>query len=316
MKRDVQALAYVVLIGAALMLGFAPILVRFSEAGPEATAFWRFAIAAPVLIGAAFWRSGRLPSPGPRKDRVALVLCGVFFGLDMVFWHASITLTTVANATLLANLSPVTVVLASWFLFGEKPEARTALGGVAALIGAACLAGANLGIDPSRLTGDALGAITSVWYAGYILSVRRARASASALRVLVWTTVIGALVAGAATLLMGGDVMPETAAGWAVVALLALVVHVGGQGGMGWALGHVSAGVASVVILVQPVAAGLFGWILFGEALSALQWAGAGLALSGVALARPKSARMASTVSVPAGARSSMGRDPTSGDAP
>ena len=46
-----------------------------------------------------------------------MCLSGVFFALDLAAWHWSIRLTTVANATLLANLAPVFVTLGGVLLF-------------------------------------------------------------------------------------------------------------------------------------------------------------------------------------------------------
>ncbi|MFW6300347.1 MAG: EamA family transporter, partial [Oceanicaulis sp.] len=37
-----------------------------------------------------------------------------------------------------------------------------------------------------------------------------------------------------------------------------------------------------LIILVQPVVAAAAGWVLLGEALAPIQWAGAGLVLLGV----------------------------------
>ena len=42
-----RASALLVLIASAMVLGFAPILVRLADAGPAAAGFWRFAFALP-----------------------------------------------------------------------------------------------------------------------------------------------------------------------------------------------------------------------------------------------------------------------------
>jgi hypothetical protein len=45
-----RRLALIVLIGAAVVLGVAPILVRLGEVGPAAAGFWRGVFALPVLL--------------------------------------------------------------------------------------------------------------------------------------------------------------------------------------------------------------------------------------------------------------------------
>ena len=48
------------------------------------------------------------------------MLSELFFAADLAVWHQSIELTTVSNATLLANFAPIFVVLGSWLLW-RKP---------------------------------------------------------------------------------------------------------------------------------------------------------------------------------------------------
>ena len=59
--------------------------------------------------------------------------------------------------------------------------------------------------------------------------------------------------------------------GWGVLAGLAVICHVLGQGGIVWALGQLPASLSSVVILVQPVVAAGLGWLWLGEALGPLE---------------------------------------------
>jgi drug/metabolite transporter (DMT)-like permease len=64
-----------------------------------------------------------------------------------------------------------------------------------------------------------------------------------------------------------------------------------GQGSIAWALGRLPASIASVTVLVQPVAAAVLAYFIFGEALTPLQAAGGALALAGIVVAQQGSAR-------------------------
>ena len=66
---------------------------------------------------------------------------------------------------------------------------------------------------------------------------------------------------------------------------LAIVAHVLGQGLIVAGVGRTPAALAGVILLIQPVAAGLVAWPLFGETLTLVQLAGAALVLAGVWLA-------------------------------
>ncbi|MBL4726594.1 MAG: EamA family transporter, partial [Rhizobiaceae bacterium] len=105
--------ALIALIIGAIAMGVSPVFVREAEIGPFASAFWRVAIALPVL---AIWARWELKRSG-KKFRLNLsmstVLAGVFFTGDLTFWHLSIVNTTMANATLLLCLAPAWVLIFS-----------------------------------------------------------------------------------------------------------------------------------------------------------------------------------------------------------
>jgi drug/metabolite transporter (DMT)-like permease len=275
------------LVGGAIAIGFAPILVRWSEVGPNATAFWRLILAIPVL-----WLICRHTAAGnlPRRGRGLLAFAGLCFALDLCFWHASIALTSVANATLLANLTPIAVVLFYWLVLGKRPTARFSLGALLALAGAAGLAlggpprGGGTGGSP--LLGDLYGVLTACAYAGYLLAVERARSTAGGFQVMLASTAVAAVITGGVALVSGENFWPGSGTAWAVVAGLALLVHVVGQGGIVWAVGQLPASVSSVVILIQPVVAAGLGWWWLGESLDVLDVGCALLVLAGVLIAR------------------------------
>ena len=274
------------LVCGACAIAFAPIFVRWTGTGAAAAGFWRLGLAIPALaLLTALNRGPGAAGPLGRPTPLAL-LAGLFFALDIGFWHYGIRLTTVANATILANLSPVFVVGGAWLLLKERPGRGFLAGMALALVGTWALAEGSVGrrgLDPAL--GDGLSVITAVWYAAYLLTVRRARASQTASEVMFWSSAVGAPLLLAAALALHERVLPTTVLGWeACVGLGAM--HVIGQGAIAWALGRLPAATASVVILAQPVLAAALGWLIFAEALGAPQIAGGVAALSGVVLAQ------------------------------
>src|SRR5687767_6288515 len=159
---------------AALLLGatfiaLSPIFVRVSETGPTATAFWRVAIAVPVLW-LFYWKSRKTTRRYAGKWPL-LVAAGFAFAGDLAFWHASIQRTSVANSTLLANLASIFVTLAAWAFLRQRPTRLFLAGLGAALLGVLLLVNASLAFSSTGLVGDALGVVTAMFYAGYILAV-------------------------------------------------------------------------------------------------------------------------------------------------
>lgn len=274
--------AVAALVFGACAIGFAPIFVRLTETGPAAAGFWRLFLALPVLAAMAL-RDGGGARTLPSR---AMLVAGLFFALDLSFWHYGVKLTSVANATVLTNLSPVVVTAVAWFAFRERPGRIFLAGLAAALAGAWTMAaGADRGQAVAPMLGDLLSVATAVWYAFYFIAMRQARQAAGASRAMFWSTAASTPVLLAVALAFGERIVPASGAGWLACAGLA-VVHVAGQGSIAWALGRLPASIASVVVLTQPVVAAVAGWILFAEALTPLQMAGGLLTLFGVVVAQ------------------------------
>ncbi|HSW52810.1 MAG TPA: DMT family transporter [Sulfuricaulis sp.] len=279
-------LALPALLTGATAIGLAPIFVRLSELGPVATAFHRLFLALPVL-GLWLWlERRRRPVPVDRPARKWLLITGLVFAADLTAWHWSITLTTVANATLLGNLAPVFVTLAGWALFAQRFSAGFLVAMAIAFAGTVVLVGDSLGFGRARLAGDLLGVLTAVFYAAYILCVARLRAVVSTATVMFWSALVCAIALLPVAVLSGENLLPATLYGWGVLVALAVVSHAGGQGLIAWALAHLSAAFGSVSLLWQPVAAALLAWVILDESLGPWQLTGGVIVLAGIYLGR------------------------------
>lgn len=282
MAPSSRLLPLIVVLVSASILGLAPILVRLTETGPAAAGFWRFVFALPLLLVLV----GRPGGEGVGRPTKWMLLAGLFFALDLSFWHYGIVMTSVANATVLCNLTPVVVTLVGWMFFRERPARLFILALALAMGGAfAMAAGAQKGQGTNPLLGDLFSVSVALWYSGYFLAVKAARATAGALRVTFWATLAGAPFMAAVSLGLGEDMIPATAAGWAACIGMGLM-HVTGQGGVAWALGRLPASVTAVTILIQPIVAAGLGWMVFGETLSPIQALGGVLVLVAIVLAQ------------------------------
>lgn len=289
--------AFALLLVGAAAIAFAPIFVRLSDLGPVSTALWRATLAVPmlgVLLVLVRMRPGAeaaTPGLSPR-EYWRLGLAGFFFAGDLGVWHFSIHYTSVANATLLANLAPIFVTLFGFVLFKDRVTRLFLLGMTVALGGAVVLMGDSLTLSRQSFVGDLLGALTAVFYASYILAIGRLRARLGTVVVMFGSTLATALCLVPLAWLSGEDLWPQTARAWTVLAALALTAQVFGQGLIAYALAHLPAAFSSVSLLFQPVVAALAAWALFGEVLGALQGLGALVVLVGVALARQGSIKV------------------------
>ncbi|WP_421790524.1 DMT family transporter [Hyphobacterium sp.] len=287
----------IMLIAGAVAIGMAAPLVKLSELGPQTVGFWRMALAIPLaFLWMLFDKNPpvREDTPSGVRKWIYLALPGMLFAGDLAFWHAGIKITTVANATFLANLQPVFVVLAAWLIFKENITRQFLMAAALAVFGAALLSVSNLTVAPERWPGDLLSMGTAVWYAAYILAVRQARRFASTGTVIFWTVLVSSPILCLAALGFGEEIWPNTQTDWLVLIGLAVGVQIIGQGGVAFGLGRVPAPVASIIILIQPVVASMAGWLMFNEAFTTLQFGGAALVLAGVYWVQRKSRTSAS----------------------
>lgn len=279
------ALAALLLGGAAI--GGSPIFVRLSEVGPMATAFWRVALALIPLFAFAVTK-GR--SGGAKPERLAdyalLVLPGLMLAADLCAWHLSLHMTSVANATLLANLAPVFVTLIGWILF-RSAVSRIFLAGLAtAMAGIVTLKGGPAALGDGHLQGDSVAVVAAIFYAGYILAIGHLRSRFDTVRIMLWSTASAAVCILPLALFVEGSLLPPSAYGWAILFGLAFVSHAGGQVAITYALAYLPAAFSSLTLLLQPVVAAILAWSLLGEAVGTLQVIGGAVVLVGILIAR------------------------------
>jgi len=292
--------ALIALITGTMALGFAPIIVRLSEVGPIATAFWRMAFALPPLAILMSWEthlppdSGLPPSFPPDsggmkvgwQDYRWLVLAGLFFAGDLTSWHVALHLTTVANSTILANCASLFVTLGAWWFFKQHITLTFILGLAVAFIGAIMLVGAKFSFNSQSWQGDALSVVTAICYASYFLCIKKSRDKFSTFVTMTWVSAVTSLALIPVVLLFGETFFAVTLIGWALLIALAFLTQIGGQTFVAYALAHLPAPFSAVTMLLESVMATLFAWLILSEALTGWQALGGFIVLCGILLAR------------------------------
>jgi drug/metabolite transporter (DMT)-like permease len=281
-----QRLALPALVLGGIAIGFSPIFVRLSELGPIATGFYRLFLALPLLWLWMRWEAGQGAQTVDNIARVRFAVPGLLFAGDILFWHWSITYTTVANATLFANLAPVIVTLGAWLYLHERITAQFLAGLALAMAGAALLVSASVALGARYVLGDGLGVITACFFGTYVLAVARLRDRCPASTIMFYSSVVTCLALLAATLISGESLVPRSANGWIALFALAWISQAMGQGLIAYALGHLPAAFSALVILIEPLTAAILGWLWLGEALGPWQAAGGVIVLAGIIVAR------------------------------
>lgn len=271
----------------ALCIAFSGILVRLADVSPATAALYRCAYALPALGILALRERRRYGPHEPGRGRLALV-AGVFFALDLFFWHHAIAAVGAGIATVLANTQVVFVALVAWLALRERPGPTVVTATAVSLVGLVLISGVMgegaYGDDPPL--GVLFGVLTALAYAGFLLVLRRGNQDLRRPAGPLFDATLSAAAVSAVLGLAVRDIelVPGLAAqGWLVA--LALTAQVVGWLLISVSLARLPAAVTSVVLLIQPGAATALGMLLLDEAPSGIQVAGIVVILAGVAIA-------------------------------
>ena len=269
------------LVGSAL-LALGAMFVRMADTGPIASAFWRMALALPLLAVMAHYG----PKSSARMTPALILIIaasGVLFAADLAAWHLGIMHTKVANATLFGNSASFIFPIYGFVVARVWPARRQVLALLMAAAGAGLLMGRSAELSPEHLVGDLLSLLAGAFYAAYFVAIARARATMAPLPLLAASTLASAVPLLILALALGEQIMPTN---WAPLIAMALCSQVIGQSLMTYALGRVSPLVIGLTLLTQPIVAALTGWLMFSEMLGPLDLVGAALVALALVLVR------------------------------
>ena len=270
------------LLAANVALASGPLFVRLADTGPVAAAFWRLALATPVLVVA-----GLLIQPGAARTGmrliVPLMLAGLAFAGDLASWHLGIVRTTLANATLFGNSATLIFPIYGFLVARAWPNRSQALALALAAIGAALLLGRSAELSSRNLAGDLLSLLAGTLYAVYFIAMARARLRLSALPALAFSSAATLLPLLLLATALGERIVPGN---WTPLVMLALSSQLIGQGLMIHALGRVPPIMVGIALLTQPVIAAGIGWAVYAERPGMLDALGGLLVAAALVLVR------------------------------
>jgi drug/metabolite transporter (DMT)-like permease len=260
-------------------------LIRAADAPSLAIAFWRNALALPVLGAVVLVsRERRREMSGlDRRERRLAVVAGLFLAAHFATWVPSLSFTSVASSVALVATQPVwAALIARWR--GEHVPSLAWWGIGAAMAGTLVLTGVDLSISARALFGDVLALLGGALAAAYVTVGAEARRTVS-------TTVYATACYGvaAAALLAVCAVGRQPVAGYDGRTWLLLVATVLGPQLLGHTLVNrvlatISPVIVSVAILFEIVGAALLAWLAFDEVPPASAVPAALLIAAGVVL--------------------------------
>jgi len=283
------------LFAGAVMISFSPVYVRLVSISPTASAFYRVLLGG-VALTLFLVLTGRKFS-FTKSAWIAVVSAAVFFALDLWFWHRSIIYIGPGLATLLANFQVFFMTAAGVLILRQRPTVAQLLAIPLAMAGLAMI----IGIDWKSLQQDyqigvIFGLLTAVCYAGYMLSMRRARTDAVHAvpsREVAVVSLITALLLGMAAIAEGEALSIPTVNDAVWLACYGLLSQGVGVMFIASSLAKVSTTQVGIALLLQPSLSITWDILFFDRPLTLLEAIGAGIVLAAIYLGSRQSSQQA-----------------------
>ncbi|HIM92988.1 MAG: hypothetical protein CXX69_04420 [Candidatus Thalassarchaeum betae] len=272
MSADSDRRTMLIALAGAVAISFSPVFYVYSDTNPSTGAFFRMLYALPALALLAYLV--RKADTRSSRTRWTAFGAGLILAPDMLSYHSSMIFIGIGIATLIGNSQVIIVTLASWKLFGEKPNPAILLSLPVVIIGLALISGfadpEPYGEDPVK--GVVFGMMAAFFYSSFLILFRYSnRELAPSSSVQLDATVgaaLGLLVLG---LLPLSSVAIEPLElqpiwpghGWLI--LLALLCQVAGWLAIAHALPRLPAAHTSFAILLQPVLTLIWGYFILHQ---------------------------------------------------
>ena len=260
--------------------GVGPLLFLAPSISINSILFYRVLLWPPLLYLIAR-RGGRKIN---KKLFRSVWLPGVLFGVSTIFSFTAIIETSVANATIIGNISTAMVLLAAPRFLNEKISrwqvllAFTSFAGVVAIV----VGAGNTG--GSSLFGDFLALINALTWTFYFISSKRRRVDGvDTWQFLYGVSVIQVLVVVPYSLFTSDDILQISLRDFGFLIAMTLFSGTIGHSFMLWAQKYVDASVSSLILLLGPVISSIGAWLVYSQNISVMQVIGGAVVLASLA---------------------------------
>ena len=272
MTADLDRRTMLVALAGAVAISFSPVFYIYSDTNPSTGALFRMLYALPALALLAFLV--RKADTRSSRTRWTAFGAGLILAPDMLSYHSSMIFIGIGIATLIGNSQVIIVTLASWKLFGEKPNPAILLSLPVVIIGLALISGIAdpepYGEDPVK--GVVFGMMAAFFYSSFLILFRysnRELAPSSSVQLDATAgAALGLLVLGLLPLSSMAieplELQPTWPGhGWLIV--LALLCQVAGWLAIAHALPRLPAAHTSFAVLLQPVLTLVWGYVILHQ---------------------------------------------------
>ena len=272
---------------AGTLFGTAAVLIRLlKDMDVFSIASWRLIIAFLILAATIFFLRKPFGFGLLKRNFVQVLFLGVLLGLHFVLFVSAVMDTTIINATVLVNTTPIWSLLVSVLILGVKPARLAVLGLIVSLLGVTIIAYADVA-SPTfslNLKGDLEALLAAVAEAFYLSYGRDTRRKVPILSLMLFIYMLSTLT------VLAASVVVKSAPVFFTVSLETILILVG-LGILPTTLAHtlyfsslssLKSFETAALALLEPIAATLLGVLIFAEVPSALFILGAVFVSGGI----------------------------------
>ena len=274
---------------AGVLFGTAAIFIRFMpNLDTLSIVFWRLVIACLALVAVLALFKKSFSFDLVRKNLIGLLVLSLFLGLHFTLFVSAVKDTTILNATVLVNTTPIFSMVVSVLLLRLRPSRFSTAGMIISFVGVCIIAYAETvtakgtNFSPS-LKGDFEAILAALVESFYLIYGKRIRSQMSILSIMLPIYLFAAIIVGA----FGVAASQTLALPYAAAIILSLL----GLGILSTAIAHtlyfsslsnLKSFETATMALLEPVGATILGIIFFHEIPAYLFILGAALVLFGV----------------------------------
>lgn len=279
-------------ITAGVLFGTAAIFIKFLQnLDAFSIAFWRLIIACVALAMILIVLGKSFHLNLVRRNLKELFILSFFLSLHFIFFISAVKDTTILNATVLVNTTPIFSMFVSSFLFKLKPSRLAILGLTISFIGVCVIAytetitaNANPGVFSGNLKGDLEAVLAALVESFYLNYGRKIRNQMTILSTMFPIYMLTAVIVGVLSI-------PATNKILTLPTETAIILPLVGLGILPTAIAHtlyfsslsnLKSFETATMALLEPVGATFLGIILFQEIPQYLFVFGAALILLGI----------------------------------
>lgn len=275
---------YFVFIGL-FFTSLSSIFIRFSNAPSLVISAYRMLFTVLILSLPLLINERKQLLNLKKREFFLCTISGIFLALHFATWITSINMTTIASSTVLVNLNPIFVAMASLILFKEKLSKKAILGIIIAFVGGLIIAFAdtsNSTTSSHAIIGDILAFLGSIFLASYLIMGKIVRKNLNNLCYVFIVYTSATIVLFGLCLFTNTPIYPYSINEFLIFLALAFFCSILGHTVYNWLINYLPATFISISTQGEPIFASIIALILFKEIPSIFTVVGAITIISGI----------------------------------